>query len=117
MKTLGAPTEPPCRQLLLPAAPCRVGRRNSRTATSSRPSSYRVRRWPAHPDDSSCRREPMPLHRTGYGRPARGGPRSEEHTSELQSRENLVCRLLLEKKKKKRTGSRGGGRGGGTAVP
>src|SRR5690606_40721952 len=29
--------------------------------------------------------------------------RSEEHTSELQSRENLVCRLLLEKKKKKTT--------------
>src|SRR5690606_42097207 len=28
------------------------------------------------------------------------GLRSEEHTSELQSRENLVCRLLLEKKKK-----------------
>src|SRR6266511_4816540 len=28
----------------------------------------------------------------------RGGLRSEEHTSELQSRENLVCRLLLEKK-------------------
>src|SRR5690606_39519509 len=28
------------------------------------------------------------------------GARSEEHTSELQSRENLVCRLLLEKKKK-----------------
>src|SRR5690606_39890667 len=27
--------------------------------------------------------------------------RSEEHTSELQSRENLVCRLLLEKKKEK----------------
>src|SRR2546427_3616597 len=29
--------------------------------------------------------------------------RSEEHTSELQSQSNLVCRLLLEKKKKKRT--------------
>src|SRR3712207_7735961 len=28
----------------------------------------------------------------------RGGPRSEEHTSELQSRQYLVCRLLLEKK-------------------
>src|SRR5690606_41531650 len=28
--------------------------------------------------------------------------RSEEHTSELQSRENLVCRLLLEKKKKEK---------------
>src|SRR5690606_40416425 len=30
-----------------------------------------------------------------------GSMRSEEHTSELQSRENLVCRLLLEKKKNK----------------
>src|SRR2546422_2630369 len=30
-------------------------------------------------------------------------PRSEEHTSELQSRLHLVCRLLLEKKKKNRT--------------
>src|SRR5687768_18306833 len=32
-----------------------------------------------------------------------GGERSEEHTSELQSRLHLVCRLLLEKKKKKQT--------------
>src|SRR5690606_40384885 len=31
---------------------------------------------------------------------SRANQRSEEHTSELQSRENLVCRLLLEKKKK-----------------
>src|SRR5690606_39344575 len=31
--------------------------------------------------------------------------RSEEHTSELQSRENLVCRLLLEKKNARRRGS------------
>src|SRR5205085_8824238 len=30
------------------------------------------------------------------------GSRSEEHTSELQSQSNLVCRLLLEKKKKKK---------------
>src|SRR2546430_13479289 len=30
----------------------------------------------------------------------RCGPRSEEHTSELQSQSNLVCRLLLEKKKR-----------------
>src|SRR2546427_4676957 len=30
--------------------------------------------------------------------PARGARRSEEHTSELQSQSNLVCRLLLEKK-------------------
>src|SRR2546430_9017063 len=31
---------------------------------------------------------------------AAGHPRSEEHTSELQSQSNIVCRLLLEKKKK-----------------
>src|SRR3712207_8996810 len=43
----------------------------------------------------------------GFGRCAAGRPvreaavrRSEEHTSELQSRQYLVCRLLLEKKKK-----------------
>src|SRR5438445_2384690 len=35
-------------------------------------------------------------------RPSRRS-RSEEHTSELQSRQYLVCRLLLEKKKKKKT--------------
>src|SRR3989442_11326876 len=33
--------------------------------------------------------------------PGSGTVRSEEHTSELQSRPHLVCRLLLEKKKKK----------------
>src|SRR3712207_7875953 len=33
----------------------------------------------------------------------RPAPRSEEHTSELQSRQYLVCRLLLEKKKKQET--------------
>src|SRR2546422_2739524 len=37
--------------------------------------------------------EPLRVH-------AHGGVRSEEHTSELQSRLHLVCRLLLEKKKK-----------------
>src|SRR5260370_28012017 len=35
------------------------------------------------------------------GRWMGANPRSEEHTSELQSHLNLVCRLLLEKKKKK----------------
>src|SRR5205085_12315794 len=34
--------------------------------------------------------------------PSQIGARSEEHTSELQSQSNLVCRLLLEKKKKKK---------------
>src|SRR3712207_7706074 len=48
----------------------------------------------------------VPQHRgLPAGTPAAGergagssGPRSEEHTSELQSRQSLVCRLLLEKK-------------------
>src|SRR5260370_1494482 len=48
----------------------------------------------------------------GLGSPAgvdRGClPRSEEHTSELQSHLNLVCRLLLEKKKRKREQHRDG---------
>src|SRR2546430_8557584 len=35
------------------------------------------------------------------GKPHPRKARSEEHTSELQSQSNLVCRLLLEKKKKK----------------
>src|SRR3712207_7819275 len=35
-------------------------------------------------------------------RAAHAPPRSEEHTSELQSRQYLVCRLLLEKKKNKK---------------
>src|SRR6266511_5541825 len=45
---------------------------------------------------SPCR---APLPRSTPGPSCRTW-RSEEHTSELQSRENLVCRLLLEKKKK-----------------
>src|SRR5205085_11444686 len=40
-------------------------------------------------------------HRVGQVAELRGHFRSEEHTSELQSQSNLVCRLLLEKKKKK----------------
>src|SRR5438034_2997411 len=41
-----------------------------------------------------------PANRGRSGRTAAGMPRSEEHTSELQSHSDLVCRLLLEKKKK-----------------
>src|SRR5690606_39701924 len=42
----------------------------------------------------------MPTFAESIEQAAGGADRSEEHTSELQSRENLVCRLLLEKKKK-----------------
>src|SRR5438034_4812149 len=38
------------------------------------------------------------------------GPRSEEHTSELQSHSDLVCRLLLEKKKERKHASATAGR-------
>src|SRR5215475_15663004 len=51
---------------------------------------------------SSCRARDMGGGSTS-ARSIRTAQRSEEHTSELQSRENLVCRLLLEKKKKKNT--------------
>src|SRR5438093_9417582 len=42
---------------------------------------------------------------TSSGRSGLRRGRSEEHTSELQSLTNLVCRLLLEKKKRRRTAS------------
>src|SRR3712207_6985300 len=45
------------------------------------------------------RRRSSPRSRSSGGR-SRAPGRSEEHTSELQSRQYLVCRLLLEKKKK-----------------
>src|SRR5690349_23997155 len=46
-------------------------------------------------------------HEEGHGDGlAEGTARSEEHTSELQSRRDLVCRLLLEKKKKNKTNYR-----------
>src|SRR5215813_14293592 len=49
-------------------------------------------------------REPLLSHAAQQGRrlELRDLERSEEHTSELQSRPHLVCRLLLEKKKKKK---------------
>src|SRR2546422_2247061 len=43
--------------------------------------------------------------------------RSEEHTSELQSRLHLVCRLLLEKKKKTKIGTSPGNRHGTSLLP
>src|SRR5688572_31852861 len=56
-------------------------------STGSRSSSRGTSRWRGSTDGIDTRRG--------------GSIRSEEHTSELQSQSNLVCRLLLEKKKKK----------------
>src|SRR3712207_7735889 len=61
--------------------------------------SYSQRRS-LHRGAGSCPTPGRPSNRSA--RMCRGAPssRSEEHTSELQSRQYLVCRLLLEKKKK-----------------
>src|SRR2546427_4529425 len=62
-----------------------------------RPGTGRRRRGPTRRWRPACPPTPSP------GRPCPSTrsrlPRSEEHTSELQSQSNLVCRLLLEKKK------------------
>src|SRR5204862_555426 len=58
----------------------------------------RARSTPSARPGRRARRRPAAR---GHARPAAGAARvrSEEHTSELQSRRDLVCRLLLEKKK------------------
>src|SRR5688500_19914064 len=56
------------------------------------PRGARTARWPAR----------RPCAEAATGRPGAGHPRSEEHTSELQSPCNLVCRLLLGKKKQEK---------------
>src|SRR5690606_41488208 len=82
---------------LISCATCRAfTRRNSPTpggTSCSRSSTCRRRRW----------RDPWGSSPRAWARNWDFSPccsRSEEHTSELQSRENLVCRLLLEKKNK-----------------
>src|SRR5438067_10248658 len=57
-------------------------------------------RFPRHLRERHALRPPAPRLR-GAAAPEAHAVRSEEHTSELQSRFDLVCRLLLEKKNKK----------------
>src|SRR5207302_7023850 len=61
----------------------------------------RVTRWRLLRRRTARAVRPRPGRHRGRHARGRRRRRSEEHTSELQSRENLVCRLLLEKKKKK----------------
>src|SRR5215211_7666839 len=106
---------------LLRAQPVRGGRADHRRRTERDPESdvdpsrheeagARARigdGCPAPPPRPPARQRALPPvggrgHRAlRRGRPARADGRSEEHTSELQSHSDLVCRLLLEKKKKK----------------
>src|SRR5256886_6501213 len=79
--------------------------------TDSPPSSAGSSGFPRTGDRPPCPRRAPPGPRTAprrsgcratagaAARAAPNAPRSEEHTSELQSQSNLVCRLLLEKKK------------------
>src|SRR3712207_7312294 len=69
---------------------------------SQHPDGVRGRgRTSAQPDEGALREHVDPRIDGVSSCQHRHGPRSEEHTSELQSRQYLVCRLLLEKKKKK----------------
>src|SRR6478672_10756937 len=89
----------------------RIWKKWSITQIESKPTSSAWRTMPArvgpmasgppgHVKDEIWRPSFIVAERTSL--PFRGhAPRSEEHTSELQSRSDLVCRLLLEKKKKK----------------
>src|SRR3712207_7908525 len=83
----------------------------STTRAPERQASW-IAKWPAPPEapviSTLLPSRPPPFSRAYKAvRPATGSvaasvndtPRSEEHTSELQSRQYLVCRLLLEKKK------------------
>src|SRR3712207_7217257 len=81
----------PPRSTLFPYTTLFRSRRGGRPARPSRGDQPRPVRRPG--------RDVLP-HPPGAGRVLRA-PRSEEHTSELQSRQYLVCRLLLEKKNKK----------------
>src|SRR5204862_7803898 len=74
-----------------------------RSASTSRPTCPQRSRTPRSCSSRWARRRGPTAARTrARSTPWRRPWRSEEHTSELQSRRDLVCRLLLEKKKKKK---------------
>src|SRR5438477_1640728 len=73
----------------------------SRTVTPPAASWLRpLKQWLAHRAQGTSEHPRVPPAPDGGGGSSFRSPRSEEHTSELQSHVNLVCRLLLEKKKK-----------------
>src|SRR3712207_8135208 len=97
----------PPRSPLFPYPPLSRSVRSRRSAAPAAPSpapppfpppARRARRTSFRPRVFACSL-PVECHAARRGPVVSG--RSEEHTSELQSRQYLVCRLLLEKKKKK----------------
>src|SRR5690606_41753897 len=81
---------------------CAVSLHDALPISRRRCRSRESRSRPSPPKGRSVRSRAPRGHRRGAGGNGPSAPgcrnRSEEHTSELQSRENLVCRLLLEKK-------------------
>src|SRR5574344_1358607 len=65
---------------------------------------------------SDCFYQRLYLLHVARGFVAEKGTRSEEHTSELQSPDHLVCRLLLEKKKNRSQSAQAGGGGRGSRL-
>src|SRR5690606_39723559 len=84
----------------LPSACSPSSRDSSNASTSAGPRSTSTpRSSPSPPATSSASpSRPSSSPASSASTPTSGSKRSEEHTSELQSRENLVCRLLLEQK-------------------
>src|SRR5207302_5259272 len=75
------------------------GRMTSKAWEKPRLSAARAIAAPAYPPIRAWEEEVgRPHHQVSTSHTMAPRSRSEEHTSELQSRENLVCRLLLEKK-------------------
>src|SRR5438132_5505540 len=103
--SVGYPLEHPARggHLFIELGEEQLGERHPRTPSGESREGSRPTAGPAR---TCCSTRP-PQARRGTPRPCReqhvlaGPARSEEHTSELQSHSDLVCRLLLEKKKKK----------------
>src|SRR3712207_8941290 len=95
----------PPRSTLFPYTTLFRSRRHSARPRGGDLGGTRVRRRLAAPSLPRVRVRDVRLERgaRGVGAGARGRRRSEEHTSELQSRKYLVCRLLLEKKKTRQT--------------
>src|SRR5436190_16040604 len=74
--------------------------RSDRPVAPRRSDRARAGWWPPAPARRGCGPDRRPA--AGSCGFAGNAARSEEHTSELQSHSDLVCRLLLEKKKKKK---------------
>src|SRR3712207_7887268 len=83
-------SKPPVRK----AAPAKSSNSNTKSTKAARPSA-------AKQSAAKASKKPAPAKSAASGKAGGKAQRSEEHTSELQSRQYLVCRLLLEKKKQK----------------